>query len=122
MGCNDSVEELVTCAESRDIVALYALHEGVYVPYILGAPEFVNRAFERQHITALYALAAGEWVPYILAAPEFVNREFSELYAEGLPSITALVARSDGPPGAGSGQGSEAGNQVVRQAPSSADR
>ncbi len=82
----------------------------------------MNRAFERQHITALYALAAGEWVPYILAAPEFVNREFSELYAEGLPSITALVARSDGPPGAGSGQGSEAGNQVVRQAASSADR
>ena len=40
-----SVEELVTCAQGRDIVALYALHEGVYVPYILGAPEFVNGAF-----------------------------------------------------------------------------
>ena len=40
-----SVEELVGCAESRDIVALYALHEGVYVSYILGAPDFVNREF-----------------------------------------------------------------------------
>ena len=40
-----SVEELVSCAESRDIVALYALHEGVYVSHILGAPDFVNREF-----------------------------------------------------------------------------
>ena len=40
-----SVEELVSCAESRDVVALYALHGGVYVSYILGAPEFVNREF-----------------------------------------------------------------------------
>ena len=40
-----SIEELVTCAESRDITAIYALDEGGYAPYILGAPEFVNRAF-----------------------------------------------------------------------------
>ncbi len=40
-----SVEELVTCAESRDVVALYALHGGVYVSYILGAPGFVNQPF-----------------------------------------------------------------------------
>ena len=40
-----SVEELVSCAESRGIVALYALHEGVYVSHILGAPGFVNAAF-----------------------------------------------------------------------------
>ena len=31
-----SVEELVSCAESRGIVAFYALHEGVYVSHILG--------------------------------------------------------------------------------------
>ena len=30
-----SVEELVACAESRDIVALYTLHEGIYISYIL---------------------------------------------------------------------------------------
>ena len=40
-----AIEELVTCAESRDITAIYALDEGGYVPYILGAPDFVNRAF-----------------------------------------------------------------------------
>ena len=40
-----NVEQLITCAESRDIVALYALQEGVYVPYILGGPDFVNREF-----------------------------------------------------------------------------
>ena len=40
-----SVEELVSCAESRGIVAFYALHEGVYVSHILGAPDFVNAGF-----------------------------------------------------------------------------
>ena len=33
-----ALEELVSCAESRGIVALYALHDGAYVSYILGAP------------------------------------------------------------------------------------
>ena len=64
-----SIEELVSCAESRGIVALYALHEGVYVSYILGAPDFVNAGFV-------------------------------ELFPEGLPSITPLVAASNGPPSA----------------------
>ena len=32
-------------AEGRDVTAVYALVEGEYVPYILGAPEFVNEAF-----------------------------------------------------------------------------
>ena len=40
-----AIEELVTCAESRNITAIYALDEGGYVAYILGAPEFVNRSF-----------------------------------------------------------------------------
>ena len=40
-----SVEDLVACAESRGVTALYALHEGVYVSYILGAPEWVNAGF-----------------------------------------------------------------------------
>ena len=62
-----SVEEVALCAESRDVVTLYALHGGVYVPYILGAPEFVNRAFV-------------------------------ELFADGVPPLTPLVAGSNGPP------------------------
>ncbi len=64
-----SVQELVDCAESRGVAALYALHEGSY------------RA-------------------YILAAPAFVNRPFAQLFADGVPALTPLVAASDGPPSA----------------------
>ena len=162
-----SIEELATCAESRDIVALYALHEGVYVSNILGAPDFVNAGFvelfpdglppitplvaasngppsadpfgddlddggrppwpeclrgavvegfslvvyeggsvgelvacaRSADITALYALSEGEFVSYILGAPEFVTQPFRDLFADGLPLMTPLVARSEGQPG-----------------------
>ena len=158
-----SVEELVACAQSRSLVALYALHDGAYVSYIVEAPAFVNRSFvelfgdglpaftplvagsggppsadpasgggvaqswpECLHgevvegfslvlyeggsvedleacaggmgVTALYALHDGAYVSYILGAPAFVNRAFSELFAEGVPAVTPLVARSDRPP------------------------
>ena len=164
-----SVEELVSCADSRGIVALYALHEGVYVPYILGAPGFVNAGFlelfldglppvtplvagsngppspdpfgddlddggrhawpeclrgdiaagfslvvyeggsveeleacaRSVDITALYTLSEGEFVSYILGAPAFVNQPFRDLFADGLPLMTPLVARSEGPSGGG---------------------
>ena len=64
-----SIEDLAACAESRDVTALYALHEDVYVSNILGAPDFVNAAFV-------------------------------ELFPDGLPPITPLVAGSNGPPSA----------------------
>ena len=160
-----SVEELVSCAESRDIVALYALHEGVYVSHILGAPDFVNAGFvelfpdglppitplvagsngppaadpfgdledggqqpwpqclrgdiaagfslvvyegggvdeleacaQSRDVAALYALHGGVWISYNLGAPDFVNGEFREQFADGLPAVTPLVAKSEGPP------------------------
>ena len=62
-----SIDDLEGCARSLGVAAVYALHEGVWVSYILGAPEFVNQAFR-------------------------------ELYVAGVPPITPLVARSDGPP------------------------
>ena len=160
-----SVEELVGCAESRDIVALYALHEGVYVSHILGAPDFVNAGFlelfpdglppitplvagsngppsadpfgdlddggrqpwpeclrgpvasgfslvvyeggnvdeleacaRSMDVTALYALSEGDFVSYILGAPDFVTQPFRDLFADGLPLMTPLVARSEGQP------------------------
>ena len=174
-----SVEELVACAESRDVRAVYVLQDGVWNSFILGAPEFVNRSFRelfpdgipavtplvtgsngpaspypgsdgtgdgdapqsspdclRGEIatgfslvvygggsveeleacarsldtTALYTPNEGEYVSYILAAPEFVNRGFRELFPEGLPAITPLVVKRDGPPGGGSGQDGAAGN------------
>ena len=40
-----SVDDLAACAQSRSVTALYVPHEGEYVPYILGAPDFVNEAF-----------------------------------------------------------------------------
>ena len=39
------LEELVACAGSMGVTAVYALQEGVYLSYILGAPAFVNRDF-----------------------------------------------------------------------------
>ena len=62
-----SVEDLVACAQSRHVTTLYTLHDGGYLPYILGAPEFVNRSFR-------------------------------ELYADGLPSFTPLIAKNEGSP------------------------
>ena len=52
-----TVEELVACAESRNAVALYALHEGVYISYILGAPDFVNREFRELFSDGLPVMA-----------------------------------------------------------------
>ena len=48
-------------------------------------------------LAALYALADGVWVSYILGAPEMVNAAFAELFADGVPAVTPLVARSDSP-------------------------
>ena len=40
-----SVEELEACARGPGVATLYALENGAWVPYIIGAPAFVNRAF-----------------------------------------------------------------------------
>ena len=42
-----SVEELASCAESRGIVAVYALHDGAYVSYILGGARLREPALPR---------------------------------------------------------------------------
>ena len=161
-----SVAELVSCAETRDIVTLYMLHEGVFVSYILGAPDFVNAGFvelfpdglppitplivgsngppsadpfadledggqqpwpeclrgavsegfslvvyeggsvdeleacaQSRDVAALYALSDGVFVSNILGAPDFVTQPFRDLFADGLPLMTPLVARSEGQPG-----------------------
>ena len=64
-----TVEDLAACAQSRSVTALYVPHEGEYVPYILGAPDFVNEAFVA-------------------------------LFPDGLPALTPLIAKSEGPPSA----------------------
>ena len=62
-----SIEDLVACAESRTVTALYTLDGGEYVSYILGAPATVNEGFDA-------------------------------LYANGVPALTPLIAKSEGPP------------------------
>ena len=60
-----SIEELEACAESRHVATLYALEGGAWVPYIIGAPGFVNRSFVELFSggvppgTALVARSAG---------------------------------------------------------------
>ena len=158
-----SIEDLAACAQSRHVTAIYALHEGEYVSYILGAPAFVNSAFrelfaggvpsltpltarsegpatadpaagsevtepwplclrgaitegfslvlyeggsvdaldacaQSREVSAVYALVDGEYVSYILGAPDFVTAAFRELFADGLPAVMPLVAKSEGPP------------------------
>ncbi len=53
-------------------------------------------------VASLYALADGEYVPYIVGAPEFVNRRFAELFPDGVPTLTPLVARGEATPASGS--------------------
>ena len=39
------IDDLVACARSHHVTALYVLHEGDWVSYLLGAADFVNRPF-----------------------------------------------------------------------------
>ena len=48
----------------------------------------------------LYVLHEGVFVSYILGAPGFVNAGSLELFPDGLPPITPLIATSNGPPSA----------------------
>ena len=64
-----SIEELESCARSLHITALYAVHDGDYVSYLLGAPDHVNRPFRELFAdgflptTVLIAKSAGPPVP-----------------------------------------------------------
>ena len=62
-----------------------------------GSVEDLAACAQSRSVTALYLLVEGEWVSYILGARDFVNEDFGELYAGGVPALTPLVARSEGP-------------------------
>ena len=68
-----------------------------------GSVEELESCARSRHLTALYELDGGEFVPYILGAPEFVNRPFTGLFAGGVPELTPLTVRSDGPASADPG-------------------
>ena len=44
-------------------------------------------------ISALYALQDGDYVSYIVGAPLIVNHAFINLFADGVPPLTPLVAK-----------------------------
>ena len=67
------------------------------VVYAGGSIEDLVACAEGRNVTALYALAGGEYVSYILGAPEFVNAGFRALFADGVPALTPLTVKSDGP-------------------------
>ena len=75
-----SVDELEACARSRHVTALYALHEGGYVPYILDAPAFVRERFR-----ALFAAGVPEGTPLIVRSegPATPDAAASEQAAPG---------------------------------------
>ena len=77
-----------------DIAAGFSL-----VVYEGGSVDELEACARSADITALYALSEGEFVSYILGAPDFVTQPFRDLFADGLPLMTPLVARSEGPPG-----------------------
>ena len=68
------------------------------VVYEGGSIEDLDVCAQSRNVKAVYTLDGGEWVSYILSAPGDVNADFRTRFAEGLPPLTPLVARSDGPP------------------------
>ena len=48
-------------------------------------------------LMAMWDYPDRDWVPLILGAPAFANHRFEDLYPEGLPSPTPLVAQRDLP-------------------------
>ena len=67
-----SIEDLEACARSRHVTAVYLLGDGVYVSYILGAPDFVNDGFVglyRDGMPALTPLIVASDGPATAAPP-----------------------------------------------------
>ncbi len=50
----------------------------------------------RSGVRAVYARSGERYIPLITAAPEIVNRAFHDLYPEGVPAGTSLIASRDG--------------------------
>ena len=73
-----------------------------------GSLEDLEACARSRHVTAAYALDGGQYISYILGAPEFVNARFVELFPDGVPALTALIAKSDGPATADPADGSAA--------------
>jgi Leucine-rich repeat (LRR) protein len=69
------------------------------VVYEGGTVQELAACAESRGLAVLHALDEGAYVSYISGAPDAVNQAFRELYPDGVPALTALVAGSSGPPG-----------------------
>ena len=56
-----------------------------------------RRGGPRGPLRPVHAERRSGYVSYILGAPEFVNQSFAGLFADGVPSVTPLVVKRDGP-------------------------
>ena len=63
-----------------------------------GSVEDLDACAQSRSVTALYVPHEGEYVPYILGAPGVVNAPFRALFPDGVPALTPLIAKSEGPP------------------------
>ena len=65
-----------------------------------GSVDDIDACARSRDVAALYTLGDGEWVSYIVGAPDFVNAAFGARFTDGVPSLTPLIAKSEGPPSA----------------------
>ena len=67
------------------------------VVYEGGSVDDLVACAESRHVTALYALYEGEYEPYTVGAPDFATARFRALFADGVPALTPLTVKSEGP-------------------------
>ena len=92
----DVAEEQVTGPSASCLRGAVSIGFSLVVSEGGSLDDLVSCAHER-HVTALYALSDGDWVSYSPDAPDFVNQDFAELFPEGVPALTPLTVRSEGP-------------------------
>ncbi len=69
------------------------------VTYEGGSMDDLEACAAHVGMSSVYVRDEGEWVSLILGAPEFVNSAFRELYAEGVPAVTPMIAQRADPAG-----------------------
>ena len=111
-GSRTRVYRLVLGEEEAAGPAAACLRGAVNVGFSLvlyggGSVDELEACAEGRQVTALYVPHRGEYVPYMLGVPAFVNAPFRELYPDGVPALTPLIAKSEGPPSADPAAGEE---------------
>ena len=97
-----SLENLIVCAVSRNVVALYVLEGGLYVPFVIDAPYFVNEAFSELYPDGIPPLtplivasegppSAGPFAGEISDEEQFILRSSGCLRGEIAAGFSAVV-------------------------------